>query len=154
MRSYVWLRVCEVADGRSALACLVEWCSSFGVVYDWASDQGRHFVNNVMQAAARQLQFKHRFTTAYSPWENGTVEVVCRGVLNALRKLCSEISLSFTEWPSMLHIVQSIINSTPSKKLNGTAPVTAFLGLPANNPILSIIPRQGVEVKTLEHIQV
>jgi Integrase core domain len=67
MSSYVWLRACEIADGPSALSCIVEWCSSFGVLYDWASDQGRHFVNNLMQAAARQLRVKHRFTTAYSP---------------------------------------------------------------------------------------
>jgi hypothetical protein len=36
----------------------------------------------------------------------------------------------------------------------GLASVTAFMGLPADNPILSIIPREGVEVKTLEQIQV
>jgi hypothetical protein len=43
-----------------------------------------------MQSVARELRVKHRFTAAYAPGASGTVEVVCRSVLSALRKLCSE----------------------------------------------------------------
>jgi hypothetical protein len=52
---------------------------------------------------------KYRFTTAYAPWENGTVEAVFRSAFSALRKLCSEFSLAFTQWPTVLtHFAKSI----------------------------------------------
>jgi RNase H-like domain found in reverse transcriptase/Integrase zinc binding domain len=94
--NYTWLRACKNADGDSAVQAILEWCSAFGIVHDWCSDQGRHFVILLMQSVARELRVKHRFTTAYAAWANGTVEVVCRSVLSALRKLCSEFSLAFT----------------------------------------------------------
>jgi transposase InsO family protein len=84
------LRPCKAADDKSATRAIVEWCAAFGIVHEWASDQGRHFCNTLLAAVAAELRVKHRFTTAYAPWANGTVEVVCRQVLKALWKLCSE----------------------------------------------------------------
>jgi Integrase core domain len=151
--NYAWLRACKNADGDSAVQAILERCSAFGIVHDWCSDQGRHFVSLLMQSVARELRVKHRFTTAYAPWANGTVEVVCRSVLSALRKLCSEFSLAFTQWPMVLHIVQSLLNSTPSTKLGGRSPLTVFTMLPAENPVLTCLPKGPVEATSLETLR-
>jgi Integrase core domain/Chromo (CHRromatin Organisation MOdifier) domain len=153
--NYAWLGACKDADGDSAVQAILEWCSAFGIVHDWCSDQGRHFVNLLMQSVARELRVKHRFTTAYAPWANGPlpVEVVRRSGLSALRKLCSEFSWAFTQWPTVLHIVQSLLNSTPSTKLGGRSPLTVFTMLPAENPVLICLPKGPVEAASLETLR-
>jgi transposase InsO family protein len=75
---YAWLRASKNADGDSVVQTILEWCSAFGIVHDWCSDQGRHFVNLLMQSVACELRVKHRFTTAYVPWANGNVAVACK----------------------------------------------------------------------------
>jgi hypothetical protein len=81
---------------------------------------------------------------------NGTVEVVCRQVLKALRKLCSEFKLSFQEWPKVLHVVQSVLNNASSSKLRGNFPLTVFASMPAGNPITMVLPKEHVESTSLE----
>jgi hypothetical protein len=45
-----------------------------------------------------------------------------------------------TQWTEVHRIVQSVLNNTPSPHRNNIAPVTAFTGLPASTPLLSITP--------------
>lgn len=75
------------------------------------SDRGTHFKNDVMKVLREQNRASHRFTLAYAPWSNGTVEVVNREVLRVLRALCSEMRIAFKEWPNILPIVQGALNS-------------------------------------------
>jgi hypothetical protein len=103
-----------------------------------------------MAAVAAELRVRHRFTTAYAPWANGTVEVVCRQVLKALRQLCPEFKLSFQEWPEVLYVVQSVLNSASSSKLRGNCPFTVFASMPAGNPITMVLPKEQVESTSLE----
>ena len=67
------------------------------VGYPWVSDQGSHFKNEVMLTLQRELHTRHHFTSAYHPQSNGTVEVVCREVIRALRALLSEYQLGYAE---------------------------------------------------------
>jgi hypothetical protein len=80
-------------------------CTTFGTVSQWASEQGGHFANTFTQAVARQLKVTHRWTTAYAPWTDGTVQVFCRSVLKALRRLCSDCSMSFVECAEVFPII-------------------------------------------------
>jgi transposase InsO family protein len=77
--NYVRLKQCKNADADSTAAVLIEWFAAFGVAQQWVSDQGSHFKNTVMADIQKQLGTNHHFTTAYSPWANGTVEAVCCG---------------------------------------------------------------------------
>jgi hypothetical protein len=102
---------------------------------------------------SKALGTQHTFTVAYSPWSNGTVEVVCREVLRALRALISELHLQFKHWPSVVPILQSMLNNQPADRLKGMAPVAAMTALPASTPLLSITsPLPGVEVLTMDQI--
>jgi hypothetical protein len=79
------------------------------------------------------------FTTAYTPWSNGTIERLCKEVLRAIRAQLAELHLSFTRWTQVVDFAQSVLKQTPSKQRGGIAPVTAFTGLPADSPLLSVL---------------
>jgi Integrase core domain/Integrase zinc binding domain len=76
--TYVWLKQCKNADAYSTAAILIEWFAAFGVAQQWASDQGSHFKNKVMTDIKKHFGTNHHFTTAYSPWANGTLVAVCK----------------------------------------------------------------------------
>jgi hypothetical protein len=95
----------QYADVCTTKAAIEASCTTFGTVSQWASEQGGHFANKFTQAVARQLKVTHRGTTAYAPWTDGTVEVVCRSVLKALRRLCSDFAMSFVEWAEVFPII-------------------------------------------------
>jgi hypothetical protein len=85
--SYVWQKQCKKADADTTVSVLIEGFAAFGVALQWVSDQGSYFTNQVMMDVQKQLDTNHHFTTAYSPWENGTVEAVCKQAIRAAR-LC------------------------------------------------------------------
>jgi Integrase core domain/Integrase zinc binding domain len=83
--SYVCLKQCKKADADNTVSVLIEWFAAFGVAPQWVSDQGSHFKNRVMMDVQKQLGTNHHFTTAHSPWSNGTVEAVCKQTIRAAK---------------------------------------------------------------------
>lgn len=131
----------------------MDWFASFGVCSTWVSDRGSHFKNKVIDTIRKTLRSQHHFTTANTPWANGTIERVCREVLRAVRALLSEFKLRTTQWTEVHRIVQSVLNNTPSPHRNNIEPVTAFTGLPAGTPLLSISPRPPAEELSITEIR-
>ncbi|KAJ0392975.1 hypothetical protein P43SY_009109 [Pythium insidiosum] len=84
MSGFVELVACVHATADAASQGLLDWFKRFGVVRQWVSDQGAHFKNQVIEHLQTSLGAHHHFTTAYTPWANGTVEVVNREVLKGL----------------------------------------------------------------------
>ncbi|KAE9116132.1 hypothetical protein PF005_g29422 [Phytophthora fragariae] len=99
MSGYVELVSCIDATSDQAYASLLDWFKRFGVVRLWVSDQGAHIKNQVIARLQSALGAHHHFTLAYTPWANGTVEVVNREVLKSVKALLSERKLQATYWP-------------------------------------------------------
>lgn len=152
LSGYVWFKPCEHADSETTAEKLTEWFSSFGIVTKWISDQGSHFKNEVIRKLGNFLRVNHHFTLPYCPWYNGTVEVVCRELSRTTRALLYEFQLPPSAWPSVLPLVQSALNSAPSKKLNNHRPLTVFSGLPSVSPILAIVRKED-GVSTVKDIE-
>lgn len=133
--NYVWLKQCKNADADSTAAVLIEWFAAFGVAQQWVSDQGSHFKNQVMTDIQKQLGTNHHFTTAYSPWANGTVEAVCKQTIRAARAMLSEMHLAPQEWPCVLPAIQAVLNNSPSSHRAGQTPLTAFTGHARDTPL-------------------
>lgn len=148
--SYVSLIKCKAADAEHTAEALISWFATFGVVLDWVSDRGSHFKNEVVELLRDQNRASHRFTLAYTPWSNGTVEVVNREVLRVLRALCSELRIPFKEWPNVLPIVQGVLNSSALPRLGGRAPLTVMTGLPADTPLASITTSRSERPKSVD----
>ena len=147
--SYVWLFACSAATSEVAAESILSWVASFGAMEWLVSDQGSHFKNQLISQLSEELESRHHFTTAYTPWANGTVERVCREVIRTTRALWSEWRLSPKDWPSVIEIIQSILNDAPLKRLgksllgNGQqyrSPLEVFTGQPATRPLLRACP--------------
>ncbi|GMF43963.1 unnamed protein product [Phytophthora fragariaefolia] len=137
---------------RTCATSLLAWSHRYGVVWQWVSDQGTPFKNQVVHELAMKLGANHHFTTAYCPWANGTVEVVNRLLLKCIRAVLSERRLSPSKWETVLGMVQAALNQQPSDKLGRRAPATAFMRLPATTPLSAIFTTDGVvemDVETL-----
>ena len=139
--NFVELIACESAHHFVVVEALLNWFKRFGIVYQHVSDQGSHFKNKVMDELCSRLHIAHHFTTAYTPWANGTVEIVNRHILFLLKTLTSEFHLKWQDWPSLLPLINMVLNHHIRPRIN-FAPVTIFTGLKPIFPISSIfIPR-------------
>jgi hypothetical protein len=87
------------------------------------------------------LGTSHNFTTAYSPWANGTVEAVCKQAIRAARAMLSEMRLAPQEWPCVLPAIQAVLNNSPSSHRAGQTPLTDFTGHARDTPLSLIILR-------------
>jgi Integrase core domain/Integrase zinc binding domain/Chromo (CHRromatin Organisation MOdifier) domain len=150
---FVWLVPCETADAETTATALLQWFALFGVVLTWTSDRGTHFKNTVIQRLNRSLHAHHHFTTPYCPQSNGTVETVCKEVLRACRAPLSEFRMSSLDWPQILPVLQSILNHSVRSSLGDRAPITVFTGLPADNPLRTLVPSGTTQEKSLEYVR-
>lgn len=128
---YVFLRTCKHADAGRTAEVMMEYFTTFVPVLNELSDQGTHFKNEVMELLAISLGANHRFSTAYVPSSNGTVEAVCKQVLRGLRAFSSEFGVPESLWTKTVLAIQSIINNS----LGNRAPLTVHTGMSSGNPL-------------------
>lgn len=152
LSGYVWLVPTEDTDAQTTAQILLNWFASFGVPQTWVSDRGSHFKNELIRLLRESTKGSHHFTLAYCPWSNGSVEVVCRELLRATRALLSEFQLPQNCWPSIMPLVQSVLNNTVLQRLGNRCPLTAFTGMPQNSPLRSIMVKRN-EFCTVRSIQ-
>ena len=126
---------CRGCTAEDALHALNDWFKRYGPVFLWVTDQGSHFKNRAITALQKVWGVEHHFVTAYCPWANGSVEVVNRVLLKALKTMLSELKLKVVDWTKVIASVQASMNFSPSSRLGSIAPITAFLGLPAPSPL-------------------
>ncbi|KAF0757346.1 hypothetical protein AaE_004292, partial [Aphanomyces astaci] len=150
MSGFVRLWPSETSDASATANGLLDWFTTFGYVHTWVSDSGYHFKNEVIDKIRKAAGAHHHFTTAYCPWANGTVEVVNRLILRAVKTLTSELKLRATDWHLVLALVHGALNHMPSDRLSGMAPVTAFTGLPATPPLSAFVNTVTKEVANID----
>ncbi|KAF0721832.1 hypothetical protein Ae201684P_005674 [Aphanomyces euteiches] len=150
MSGFVQLYASETADAAATAKSLMPWFTTFGCVDTWVSDGGSHFKNEVIEKVRKMVGAHHHITTAYSPWANGTVEVVNRLILRTTRALLSEMKLHADEWPLVLPLVQEALNHQPDDRLGGVAHITAFTGLTAKTPMAGFVHPITKEIYTID----
>jgi hypothetical protein len=106
-----------------------------------------------MEGIRRSLMSQHHFTTAYSPWANGTVQRVCREAIRACRALLSEFCLRQNEWAQVHKLFKAILNNSPVTHHRNLAPITAFTGCPTDTPLRSLISKTTGETSALTDIR-
>lgn len=147
--SFTWLWPTSSASSEAAADALSTWIGSFGSVEWLISDQGSHFKSELLRTLTADTHTQHHFTTAYSPWANGTVERVCREVLRTCRALLSEWQLAERDWPAVTECVQSVMNQAPLRRLGQRqgapsgvyrSPLEVFTGHKPVRPLLRALP--------------
>eukprot|EP00737_Agarophyton_chilense_P004166 gb/GEZJ01005113.1/.p1 GENE.gb/GEZJ01005113.1/~~gb/GEZJ01005113.1/.p1 ORF type:complete len:487 (-),score=31.61 gb/GEZJ01005113.1/:1533-2993(-) len=151
LSGYVWLNATAEADAETTAAISMEWFAFFVVPKCWVSDKASHFKNQLVKQISDGLKARHHFTLLYCPCSNGSVEVVWRELLRTARATLSEFQLPLTAWPSVLPLIQSALNNSPTRRLNGNCPLTVFTGLQRDSPLSVIVKNHHVEnVKCME----
>lgn len=133
--SYTWLFASSSPDAETAAGALAKWIAAFGSM-DWlVSDRGSHFTASIISILEEEEKIRHYFTTAYCPWENGTVERLCKEVIRAGRVLLSEWKMQEVMWPRILETMQAVINQSGVERLgkeeggtNWRSPMQIFMG--------------------------
>lgn len=98
---------------------------------------------------------KHRFTTPYVPWCNGTVESVCKYVLRVMHVFCSEARVPEAKWPCAVSAILSIVINSTSRRLGSRAPITVHAGMePGNLLFLALKVAKSRKTKSLDETKV
>jgi hypothetical protein len=100
----------------------------------------------VMQSLVDRLGVEHHVCTSYIHYPNGTVEVICKLVLQAFRTLVSELKWAKEDWVYLLPTVEYYLNHKPQKRLAGKAPVTVMTGRNRDNPLDVIFKKDHVPI--------
>ncbi|KAH9106104.1 hypothetical protein LEN26_001487 [Aphanomyces euteiches] len=137
-----WHDGCKAVD---AVESMQQWFATFGIVRNWMSDQGPHFKNEIMFELRRIYGAAHKFTPAYCPWVNGSVEVMMRSLRKTLRTMLTERKRDTNEAHILLPVVQHALNNTPSDTLGGLAPITAMMQRPPENALSAYLADGKVE---------
>jgi transposase InsO family protein len=85
-----WEKVAPVKDCSTKIAShflFEQVITIFGCPRILMSDQGTHFINNIIKAMTEEFEVYHQKSTPYHPQENGTVEVFNKILENALTKI-------------------------------------------------------------------
>lgn len=162
LSSYVWLWATTSCTSEAAAEALSSWLSAFGSPEWLVSDQGSHFKNRLIAELTQEMHIRHHFTTAYSPWANGSVERVCREVLRACRALLSEWKLAPRDWPAVTECVTSVLNQSPLRRLGlrerevpnvYRSPLEVFTGQRPIRPLLRALPMTVHRQRTLDELR-
>eukprot|EP00924_Labyrinthula_sp_SR-Ha-C_P015340 snap_masked-scaffold_87-processed-gene-0.0-mRNA-1 protein AED:0.48 eAED:0.48 QI:0/-1/0/1/-1/1/1/0/1690 len=97
---------------------LVRWRAEHGMPsrFKLSTDNGSHFCNQIVSEFNSIYGGQHHFSVVYSPWSNGSIEVMNRYILRYLRQLCSEYNLDRDQWYELVDLVTDVINNTPTRK--------------------------------------
>ena len=101
------------ATALSAAECLLKHFGRFGAPYQLRSDNGPHFIADLIREFLILIGVKHCLTLAYSKEENAIVERYNKEINRLLRALTYDNS-SLTDYKKSLPFVQRILNSNHS----------------------------------------
>jgi len=101
--------------------------ATFGPPCILQSDNGKEFVNAVIEKMTKLFGIEHRLISSYHPRANGAVERVNRTVKDMLKKHLN----GATNWPIWLPFIQYCINSYVTRS-HGSTPFAVLFGRAIN----------------------
>ena len=121
------------------------WCR-FGCPIELVSDQGPHFINDVVANLTSHYTVMHRRSTSYYPQENGLAESTNKILQSILRKIVNE---HLTDWDRKFQFTLWVYR-TSYKTSIGSTPFYLTYGLEVFMPIQFKVPNLRIQVQ--EHL--
>ena len=100
--------------------------SRFGPPRRLVSDNGTHFVNDVLEALTHVLGISHNLVSPYHPASNGLAESHVKSVKTSLKKMLGSY---FGKWAKQLPVVQMALNNNISST-HGSVPASLLFNKP------------------------
>ena len=150
LTKWVELKATVKNDARTTAKFLYEYVIvRFGIPIEIVSDQGVHFVNEVIEFLLAEFMVIHRRSAPYHPQANGQAESTNKTITTTLTKV---VEGNRTDWENKLHSVLWAYR-TAYKTSIGTTPFNLVYGLNAILPIEFLIPtlRVAKELKWTGH---
>ena len=124
-------------DARTTARFLYEYVfTRYGLPIELVSDQGKHFINEVIEYLLAEFMVIHRRSAPYHPQANGQAESTNKILCTALTKI---VEGSCSDWEKKLHNVLWAYR-TACKTTIGTTPFNLVFGLDAILPIEFLVP--------------
>ena len=117
LSNFTIIRPLKSKSAKEVATRLWEIICDFGPPKIIQSDQGKEFVNSLLDALTTLMGIDHRLTTAYHPRANGLVERRNKDITLVLKKLCDG---TFNRWDEFLPIVQYALNRAITAKSNSS----------------------------------
>lgn len=114
----------------------------YGLPEELVSDQGTHFLNNVIQELTENYRIHHRFSTPYYPQCNGQAESTNKVLLNVLRKVVNQQQ---NDWDVQRQTMVWAFR-TAYKVTTGHTPFQLMFGVEARMPMEWQLPSLKVVV--------
>ena len=124
------LTPCARATGAVVLTALQQWGAHYGLAPSFYlyTDRGSHFANHLLEEAAVTFGFRHVMAVSYSPFTNGTVEVMNVKILRLLRTLLSERCIPANQWQSLVPNLEFAINNIKMLDRDNLSPNEIWFG--------------------------
>ena len=106
----------------------------YGLPIEIVSDQGVHFINEVIEFLLDEFMVIHQQSAPYHPQTNGEVESINKRLCTALTKV---VENSRTDWNQKLHSILWAYRTTHKTSI-GTTPFNLVFGLDVIFPMLRI----------------
>ena len=118
------------------------WCR-YGCPIELISDQGGHFLGQVVESLTSFYAVVHKRSTPYYPQANGLAESTNKTLKNILRKIVNE---NRTDWDTKLQSALWAYRTTYKTNIR-TTPFRLAFGLEAVMPVEFQIPSLRIQVK-------
>lgn len=118
---------------------LIQWISRLIIPKVIISDQGTHFMAEVVKQLLDALHIKHHVTPVYSAKSNGTIERVNREIVKVIRLLLSEYRMNPDYYEGLLPMVKMILNHSNSVRLKNRSPIEVLTGCTPSSPLELVI---------------
>jgi hypothetical protein len=104
--------------------CYIEVVSRFGPAEQLVSDQGKEFINHILDSFCALTDTIRTITSGYHPQTNGVAEKANHNLINALRKMGEDKALEWDQWlPWVL-----LADRNRVRARTGLCPMEAVLG--------------------------
>ena len=111
-----------------AMTIFNKWILKFGAFKQLLTDEGREFVNNLMNALSRVSNFKHLTTSSYHPQTNGATEALNKHIIKCISAAID--SNNYDDWEALLPMINFSYNTAVHKSTNHSPFFLTFLRQP------------------------
>ena len=157
---HLYIRAIKTKTAEEIGFRMFRYSATYGLAKEWLSDQGKEFLNKIVDALLKLCGTERKITSAYHPRTNGASERANQTIINCLRKHAENNPDDWDLWLDYIMIsynsrVHSSTNFTPyelmfGRKMNG---FEKWENKSDEEENLSLI-RRSAEIKKLHEIDI